>query len=71
MTKLEPEVLTSYFGEYSPSAKDYQTQGGDDEFFHEVTKFLLEVAFISQRFYCMPKKKAGFITSTYEGEVFD
>ena len=72
MTKLHPEVLTSYFGEYSSSAKDYQMQGGEDEFFHEVAKFLLEVAFVNcPQIYCMPKKRAGFIITTYEGEVFD
>ena len=54
MEKLDPEVLWSYFGDYSPSSKEYQTQGGQDEFFHKVAKFLLEVAFISPRFYCMP-----------------
>ena len=63
--------LTSYFSEYSPSGKSYQTQGGEDKFFHKVGKFLLEVAFVSPRFYCMPKKRVGFIISTYEGEVFD
>ena len=38
--KPTPEVLQSYFGEYSPSAKAYQTYGGRDEFFHEVARFL-------------------------------
>ena len=51
--------------------KALQTQGGEDEFFHEVTNFLLEVAFISPCFYCMRQKRSGFIISTYEGEVFD
>ena len=69
MQKLDPNVLRSYFGAYSPSAKVYQTKGGEDEFFHEVAKFLLEVAFVSPRFYCMPKKRAGFIISTCEGEM--
>ena len=46
-------------------------QGGEDEFFDEVTKFLLKVGFVSPRFYCMPKKRARFIIATYEGEVFD
>ena len=64
-------MLRSYFGEYSPSAKAYQTYGGEDEFFHEIAKFLLEIALFSPRFYCMPKKQAGFITTTYEGEIFD
>ena len=49
------EGLRSYFGEYSPSAKAYQTQGGRDVFFHEVAKLLLEVGFVSPRFYCIPK----------------
>ena len=71
MTKLKPVVLRSYFGKYSQSAKAFQMQGGEDEFFHEVTNFLLEVAFISPCFYCMRQKRSGFIISTYEGEVFD
>ena len=45
--------------------------GGHDEFFHEVAKFMLEVAFVTPRFYGMPKKRAGFIIATYEGENFD
>ena len=69
--KLNPDVLRSYFGANSPSTKAYQTQGGEDEFFHEVVKFLPEVSFLSPCFYCMPKKTNGFIISTYEGEVFD
>ena len=71
MKKVSEEGLRSYFGEYSPSAKAYQTQGGRDEFFHEVAKFLLEVGFVSPRYYCMPKKRAGFIIASYEGEGFD
>ena len=71
MEKLDPEVLWSYFGDYSPSAKAYQTQGGQDEFFHEVVKFLLEVAYVSPRFYFMPKNRAGFIISTYEGGILN
>ena len=69
--KVSEEGLRSYFGEYSPSAKRYQTYGGRDEFFHEVARFLLEIGFVSPRFYCMPKKRAGFIIATYEGKVFD
>ena len=69
--KMDKETLRSYFGEYSPSAKAFQTMGGQDEFFHEVAKFMLEVAFVTQRFYSMPKKRAGFIIATYEGEQFD
>ena len=69
--KVTKEGLRSYFGQYSPSAKAYKTQGGRDEFFHEVAKFLLEVGFVSRRFYCMSKKRAGFIIATYEGKVFD
>ena len=71
VNKVTEDVLRSYFGEYSPSAKAYQTQGGRDVFFHEVAKFLLEVGFVSPRFYCMPKKRAGFIIAAYEGEAFD
>ena len=69
--KMDKETLRSYFGEYSPSAKAFQTMGGQDEFFHEVAKFMLEVAFVTPRFYGMPKKRAGFIIATYEGEKFD
>ena len=71
MQKLYLDVLRSYFGAYSPSAKAYQTQGGEDEFFHEVAKFLQEITFVSPHFYFMPKKRVGFITSTFDGEVFD
>ena len=45
--KIDKETLRSYFGEYSPSAKAVQTMGGLDEFFHEVAKFMLEVAFVT------------------------
>ena len=69
--KMDKETLRSYFGEYSPSAKAFQTMGGQDEFFHEVAKFMLEVAFVTPLFYDMPKKRAGFIIATYEGETFD
>ena len=69
--KVTEEGLRSYFGEYSPSTKAYQAQGCRDVFFHEVAKFLLEVGFVSLRFYCMPKKRAGFIIAAYEGDIFD
>ena len=46
--KVTKEGMRSYFGEYSPSAKAYQTEGGREEFFHEVAKF-----FIGSRF-CQP-----------------
>ena len=68
---MDKDVLSSYFGKYSPSAKAFQAQGGEDEFFHEVAKFLLEVGFVSPRYYCMLKKRACFIIAMYEGEVFD
>ena len=55
MEKLKSEVLRSYFGAYSPSAKAYKTHGDKYEFFQEVAKFMLEVAFVSPRFYGMPK----------------
>ena len=55
MDMLDEDVLQSYFGEYSLSAKSYLTVGGPDVFFHDVAKFLLEVAFVSPRQYCMPK----------------
>ena len=71
MEKLNPKVLRSYFGEYSPSAKAYKTDDGKDEFFQELAKFMLVVAFVSPRFYGMPKQREGFIVSTYEGEIFD
>ena len=45
--------------------------GRQDEFFHQVAKFMLEVAFVMPRFYGMPNKRAGFIIVTYEGENFD
>ena len=45
--EMDKDMLRSYFREYSPSAKAFQTQGGEDEFFHEVAKFLLEVGFVS------------------------
>ena len=67
---MDKETLRSYFGEYSSSAKAFQMMGGQDEFFHEVAKFMLEVAFVTPRFYGMPKKRAGFIIATYEGEMF-
>ena len=69
--KPSSEALRSYFGEYSPSAKAYQTYGGRDEFFHEVARFLLEIGFVSPRFYCMPKKRVGFIIAAYEKEDFN
>ena len=67
---MDKDTLRSYFGEYSPSAKAFQTLGRQDEFFHEVAKFMLEVGFVTPRFYNMTKKRAGFIIATYEGEVF-
>ena len=54
-----------------PRPKLFKHKGGEDEFFHEVAKFLLEVGFVSPRFYCMPKKRVDFIIATYEGEIFD
>ena len=68
---MEKDTLRSYFGEYSLLAKAFQTLGGQDEFFHEVVKFMLEVGFVTPRFYVMPKKRARFIIATYEGETFD
>ena len=64
---MDKDTLRSYFGEYSSSAKAFQTLGEEDE----VAKFLLEVGFVSPRFYGMPKKRVGFIIATYEGETFD
>ena len=53
---LDSNVLKSYFGEYYPSAKAYLTNGGEDIFFHDIGKFVLEVAFVNARQYCMPKQ---------------
>ena len=69
--KMDNDMLRSYFGEYSPSTNAYQTQCGEDELFHEVAKILLQIAFVSPRFHHMPKKRVGFIITTYEGESFD
>ena len=69
--KPSSEALRSYFGEYSPSAKAYQTYGGRDEFFHDVARFLLEVGFVSPRFYCMPKRRVVIIIAAYEEEDFN
>ena len=69
--KVSDDNLRSYFGAYSPSAKAYQTYGGRNLFCHEVARFLLEIAFVSPRFYCMPKKRASFIIAAFEGEEFD
>ena len=71
MKKVLEAGPRSYFGAYSPSTKAYQTYRGRDEFFHEVARFLLEIAFVSPRFYCMPKKRAAFIIVAYEDEEFD
>ena len=61
MDAVDSEVLQSYFGEYSPSIKDYRTKGGNDLFFHDVAKFLLEVSCVSPRSYCMPKQRVMMI----------
>ena len=71
MDAIKTDVLESYFGEYSPSAKAYRTHGGKDLFFPDVAKFLLEVACVSPRSYCMPKQRVGFIITTYGGETID
>ena len=71
MDVVKPEILESYFGEYSPLAKAYRTQGVNDVFFHDVAKFLSEVACVSPWSYCMPKQRDGFIIATYEGEKID
>ena len=49
MDSIETEVLESYFGPHSASAKSYRPYGGKDVFFHDVAKFLLEVACVSPR----------------------
>ena len=69
--KVSDDSLRSYFSAYSPSAKAYQTYGGRNLFFHEVARFLLEIAFVNPRFYCMPKKRVGFIIAAFEGEELD
>ena len=68
---LKLELLRSYFRGYSASAEAYKTQGGEDELFQEVAKFLLDVAFVSPRFYCMCVCSARFIIVTYEGDTID
>ena len=57
--KMDKDTLRSYFREYSPSAKTFQTLGGQDEFFHEVAKFMLEVGFFTPRFYGIPNLPAS------------
>ena len=69
MQKVLDDSLRSYFGAYSPSAKAYH--GDRNLFFHEVARFLLEIEFVSPRFYCMPKKRTGFIIAAFEGEEFN
>ena len=71
MDNLEEDVLQSYFGPYCASAKSHLTNGVHDVFFHDVAKFLLEVAFLSERGYCMPKQRVGFIITTYEEAIGD
>ena len=71
MEAVEKEILNSYVGEYSTSAKAYRIQGGPIVFFREVAKFLLEVACMNPTNYCMPKNKIGFIIAIYEGETID
>ena len=71
MDTLDEDVLQSYFGEYLLSAKSYLTTGRSDMFFHDVAKFLLEVAFVSARHNCMPKQRAGFIIAAYENETVE
>ena len=63
MDNLDEDVLQSYFGPYSLSAKSHLTNGGPDEIVHDVAKFLLEVAFVSAQGYCIPKQRAGFISA--------
>mgnify|MGYP000134895197 FL=1 len=36
---FEADILESFFGEYSSFAKEYQTHGGKDMFFHDVAIF--------------------------------
>ena len=67
MDSLETEVLESYFKRYFPSAKLYRTYGGQDVFFHDLVKFLLEVACVNPRQYCMLKQWAGFIREQLHG----
>ena len=40
-------------------------------FFHDVAKFVLEVAFVSPQQYCMFKQRARFIIAAYEDTTFD
>ena len=71
MDTLKVEILESYFGEYYPSTKAYHAQGGSDVFFHNVAKFLLEVACVRPWQFCMLKQRVGFIIATYERDQID
>ena len=65
---MDKDNLRSYFGEYSPSAKAFQTMGGQDEFFHEVAKFMLEVGFVTPHFYGEPHVNPNDMTRIQEGQ---
>ena len=52
-----------------PRPKLFKRREGRINVFMKWPDFMLEVGFGSPRFYCMPKKRAGFIIATYEGKV--
>ena len=60
-----------YFGEYSLSSKAYQTQGGEDPLFREVACVLLEYGFVHSQPPAIPKYRAGFVITAYEGLKVD
>ena len=65
------KVLERYNGKYSQSAKAYGESGIPDPFFHDITKFLLEVVCVHLNAYRMPKQKASVAISTFEGQDVD
>ena len=65
------EMLTKFFGEYSLASKAYWTQGGEDALFQEVARVLHKYGFVHPQLPTMPKNRAGFIITTYEGMKVD
>ena len=61
------QILTEYFGEFSITSKAYRTQGDENLLFREVARVLLEYGFVHPRPLAMPKNRAGFIITTFEG----
>ena len=71
MDNLDEDILYSYFGPHSLSAKSHLTNNRPYVFFHAVAKFVLEVTFLIAWASCMPKQRAGFIIVAYEEETID